>query len=105
MSPRLNCNNIYKMHQILKIQNMFKLEICSFEFKFFHNKLPKCFEGLFKLNISVHGESMTFQMIFIRLLLKKTICRHSILHTDKDTGIKSQLMRSQKNEKHVPSKH
>ena len=43
-----NCD-IYKKHQILKIQNMFKAEVCCFVYKFFHSKLPSCFEGSFRL--------------------------------------------------------
>ena len=53
-----NCNDIYKKHQILKTQDMFKAEVGSFVYKFFYNKLPNCFKGSFSLNSSVHCRSL-----------------------------------------------
>ena len=32
---KCNCDDIYKQHQILKIQDMFKAEVCCFVYKFF----------------------------------------------------------------------
>ena len=58
-----------------------KAEVCCFVYKFFHNKLPNCFEGSFTLNSSVHCRSPR-RADNIRLpLVKKSICHQSILFT------------------------
>ena len=55
---------------------MFKLEVCSFV----SHKLSKCFEELFKLNMSLHGRSMRYSNDVHPPLIKET-CRQSIIHT------------------------
>jgi len=56
-SPRSNCNDIYKKHEKVKIQDMFKLELCFLYLNYFTNKLPSYFERSFILNSIVHGRS------------------------------------------------
>ena len=76
-----NCDDIYKKHQILIIQDMFKAEVCCFVYKFFHNKLSNCFEGSFRLNSSVRRRSLRRSDDIRPPLVKKSICRESILFT------------------------
>ena len=70
-----------KKHEILKIQDTFRTEMCCFVYKFFHNILANFFEGSFRLNSSVHCRSLR-PADHIRLrLVKKSIYRQSILFT------------------------
>ena len=82
---RSNCDAIYKKFQILKILGIDKLEIGFFVYKFFHNTPPKCFAKSFKLNSAVHQrQTRKCNDIYVPLM-KKVICRQSILHNDAKT--------------------
>ena len=62
-----------------------KLEVSCFVYKFFHNMLPQCFAESFKLNSAVH-QRQTRKCNDIHVpLMKKVICRQSILHNGAKT--------------------
>ena len=69
-SPRSNCNDIHNMHKIMKIQEMFKLEVCSFIFKFFHKKLPKSFFPIMERTADYY----TFELLFVTSLVYSFVC-------------------------------
>ena len=50
-----HCTDNLKKHEILKIHDLLKTEVCCVDNKFFHNKLSSCFEGWFRLNSLVNS--------------------------------------------------
>lgn len=71
-------NEILKKHSILKVGDVYKLHISCFVFKYLHNQLPQCFDGIFSKNSSVSSRN-TRQINNLRLpLFKKSVCQKSI---------------------------
>ena len=82
---RSNCDDIYKKFEILKILDIHKLEVGCFVYKIFHNMLPQCFAELLKLNFAVYQRQTRKRNNIHVPLMKKVICRQSILHNGAKT--------------------
>ena len=81
-----NCDDIHKKFEIFKILDIHKLEVGCFVYKFFHNMLPQCFAESFKLNSVAHQrQTRKCNNIHLPSLMKKVICRQSILHNGAKT--------------------
>ena len=62
-------------------KNFLSIDLPFIAYKSFHNKRPNCFEGSFRLNSSVHSKSLRRSDDILLPLVKKSICRQSIVFT------------------------
>ena len=48
VKDKVNLNNLYLSHKILKLEDIFKLELAKFMYLYTNNVLPKVFQNYFK---------------------------------------------------------
>ena len=80
-----NCNlmsNLYKSLYLLKLTNIYKLELAKFMFALHNNRLPKIFyESLTKLeSVHDHNTRQLTKKVYFKPSGNKSIGRETILH-------------------------
>jgi len=73
-----------RAHKLLKINDIFKLKVCSFVYKVLQSSLPLCFDGIF-YNYERHNVNLRNKNNLYVPTYKKTLSRQSLLFIGAET--------------------
>jgi len=80
-----NLNEIFAKFELLKINDIFKLEVCSFVYKALQRSLPPCFYDIFTYNHERHNMNLRNKNNLYVPTCKKTLSRQSLLFISAET--------------------
>jgi len=72
-------NEIFAKFELLKIKDIFKLEVCSIVYKALQRSLPPCFDDIFIYNHERHDINLRNKNNLYVPTFKKTLFRQSLL--------------------------